>query len=142
LTRAPRCRILGSPGEGPSDDRNARPLLLAAAAPSAADRNEIEQQVVGIYAPMRGRQRKRRRGTIRSTRPTLTALIARWNAVKPKGELDGMFEADWLCLCQDWEPDSFQATIKSVAMTDADTAEVELTLDLGFGARTASRASV
>jgi len=109
------------------------PLLLAAAAPPAADRTAIEQQVVGIYAPYAVAGNEAAAWDYPIYSAELTALIARWNAVKPKGELDGMYEADWLCLCQDWQPDSFQATIVSIAMTDADTAEVELTLDLGFG---------
>ena len=65
----------------------------------------------------------------------VAALIARWKAVMPEDELDGLNDGDWLCQCQDWDAEAFQATIVSIGMTDAGTAEVELTSTSGSRAR-------
>jgi hypothetical protein len=109
------------------------PLLLAAAAPSAAERSEIETTVVGIFRSYRGPP-----GTVAAWdyaiySAEVTALIARWKAVQPEGELDGLNDGDWLCQCQDWDGDAFQARIESIAMPEPGVAEVALSLDLGFG---------
>ena len=108
------------------------PMLLAAAAPSAADRTLIEQTVVGIITPYYGPS------TVAAWdypvySQDIAALIARWKAVMPEGELDGLNDGDWLCQCQDWDGNAFQATIVSIEMADDDTARVALSLDLGLG---------
>lgn len=108
------------------------PLLLAAAAPSAAERAAIETRIVGIFAAYASPDA----GTswdqpIYSAE--VGALIRRWKAVMPQDEVDALNDGDWLCQCQDWDAEAFQATIVSIAMQDDDTAEVELRVDLGFG---------
>ncbi len=109
------------------------PLLLAAAAPSAADRAAIETAVVGIFAPF-ATENPGASWDFPVYSAEVTALIARWKSVIPEFEPDGLNDGDWLCQCQDWDAAAFSATIVSFAMTGADTAEVEVSLDLGLGA--------
>ena len=108
------------------------PLLLAAAAPSATDRSAIEERIVGIFAPYAEPETVVAAWDQPIYSAEVAALIGRWKAVMPEGELDGLNDGDWLCQCQDWDAQAFQATIVSITMTDADTAEVALTVDLGF----------
>ena len=70
----------------------------------------------------------------------VAALIARWQAVLPEGELDGLNDGDWLCQCQDWDGDAFQARIDAIEMVGTGVAEVAITVDLGFGEPGSERA--
>lgn len=115
------------------------PLLLAAAAPSAVERSEIEITVVGIFASYRGPPGPVAAWDYAIYSAEVTALIARWQAVLPEGELDGLNDGDWLCQCQDWDGDAFQARIESITMPEPGVAEVALTLDLGFAAAGSER---
>jgi hypothetical protein len=110
------------------------PLLLAAAAPSVAERSEIETAVVGIFRAYAGPPGALAAWDQPIYSAEVAALIARWKAVMPEGELDGLNDGDWLCQCQDWDPDAFQARITSVELTGQGVAEVAVTLDLGFEA--------
>jgi hypothetical protein len=114
------------------------PLILAAAAPSAEDRMAIEEAVVGIFAPFTT-ENPGASWDFPVYSEEVTALIAKWKSVIPESEPDGLNDGDWLCQCQDWDAAAFQATITSVTMTGARTAEVEVSLDLGFGAGEAGR---
>lgn len=107
-------------------------LLAAAAAPSAGDRGAIERKVVEIYRPYTTPSPPAAWDQPIFSAAT-AALIGRWKEVRPEGELDGLNDGDWLCQCQDWDAGAFQATIVSVEMVDGDTAEVRLSIDLGFG---------
>jgi len=108
------------------------PLLLAAAAPSAVARTEIETQVVGVFAPYRGTPGQAAAWDFPIFSAETTALIAHWRSVVPEGEVDALNDGDWLCQCQDWDGDGFQAAIVSITMASETTAEVELRIDLGF----------
>ena len=94
------------------------PLLLAAAAPSVAERSEIETTVVGIFQPYMGPAGAVAAWDQPIYSAEVAALIARWKAVMPEGELDGLNDGDWLCQCQDWDVDAFQARITSVELTE------------------------
>ena len=119
------------------------PLLLLAAsagAPSAALREEIETQVTAIYGPYADRETSVAAWDYPIYSADLTALIARWKAVMPQDETDALNDGDWLCQCQDWNRRRFLATIITVGMTDRDTAEVDVILDLGTNGSNGSRA--
>jgi len=109
------------------------PLLLAAAAPSAGDRVELETRVVEIFQSYRGPPNAVAAWDNPIYSAEVAALIARWKAVMPQDEVDALNDGDWLCQCQDWDGDGFQATIVSMAMSDEDTAVAELSVELGFG---------
>ena len=107
------------------------PLLLAATAPTGADRNAIEQGVVEIFRPYTTAE-----VAPGWARPIYTAevagLIADWRAVAPQDEPDALSDGDWLCQCQDWNEEEFTATITSIDATGSGVAEVEIDVDLGF----------
>jgi hypothetical protein len=109
------------------------PLLLAGAAPSVAERSEIESTVVGVFRSYQGSPGAIAAWDHAIYSAEVTALNARWKAVVPEGEVDGLNDGDWLCQCQDWDGDAFQARIDSIGMTGPGVAEVAVTLDLGFG---------
>jgi hypothetical protein len=109
------------------------PLLLAAAAPSDTERLEIETTVVGIFRSYTGPPGSTAAWDQAIYSAEVTALIAQWKAVMPEGELDGLNDGDWLCQCQDWDGDAFQARINSIQLTAPAVAEVAITVDLGFG---------
>jgi hypothetical protein len=107
------------------------PLLVAATAPSAVDRNAIEQEVVKIFRPYTTAE-----PAPPWEQPIYTTeaagLIAEWRAVAPQDEPDALSGGDWLCQCQDWNEEEFTATITSIDVTAPDVAEVEIDVDLGF----------
>src|SRR5688500_13569281 len=113
------------------------PLLLAATAPTAADRNAIEGRVVEIFRPYTTAE-----ATPAWEQPIYTAavagLIADWRPAAPPGEPDALSDGDWLCQWQDWHEAAFTATIPSIDATAPDLAGVEVTLDLGFSDAEAS----
>jgi len=114
-------------------------LLIAAAAPSDADRSEVEARVVTIFGPYAGPADAVAAWDRPIFSAEVSALIGRWKAVIPEGEPDGLNDGDWLCQCQDWDAEDFQATIVSIVMTGDGTAEVEVSLDLGFGGSESTR---
>jgi hypothetical protein len=109
------------------------PLLLAAAAPSAADRTEIESRVVEIYKPY-ATEGPPESWDVPVYSAETTALIAKWREVAPTDEL-----VDWFCQCQDWDADAFSATILDVAMASETVVEVRLSIDVGLGGADAER---
>jgi hypothetical protein len=106
--------------------------VLAATAPSVADRTSIERWLVDTYAPYQGGGQIPASWDFPIYTAEVTALIAEWRAVTPQDEPDALSDGDWLCQCQDWDEEAFTATITSIGMTDADTAVVGVTVDLGF----------
>lgn len=115
------------------------PLMLAAAAPSDTDRSELEQKVVEIFRPYTAAPGGIASWDLPIYSAEITALIAQWRAVAPEGEVDALNDGDWLCQCQDWDAEAFTATIGSIDMPGEGLAEVELTVDLGFGGPEAIR---
>ena len=109
------------------------PLLLAATAPSATERSEIESTVVGVFRSYQGPPGAVAAWDQAIYSAEVTALIARWKEVMPEGEVDDLNDGDWLCQCQDWDGDAFQARMTSIEITEPGVAEVTVTLDLGFG---------
>jgi hypothetical protein len=67
------------------------------------------------------------------------ALIARWQRVMPDGELDGLNDGDWLCLCQDWDHTKFRVTTLNRQPLGPGAAEVRLAIQLGNGQRREGR---
>lgn len=118
------------------------PLLLAAATatPSAVERSEIETTVVQIFRSYQGATGAVAAWDQAIYSAEVAALIARWQAVLPEGELDGLNDGDWLCQCQDWDGDAFQARIDAIEMVGTGVAEVAITVDLGFGEPGSERA--
>ena len=115
-------------------------LLAGAGAPPAADRDAIETQVTAIFGPYKRQSNGIAAWDYQIYSAEVTALIARWRAVTPQDEPDALSDGDWLCQCQDWNRRRFLATIITVGMTDRDTAEVDVILDLGTNGSNGSRA--
>jgi len=115
-------------------------VLAATTAPSDADRAAIEEKVVEIFQPYGGSEESTASWDYPIYSAEVTALIARWRAVTPEGGMDGLNDGDWLCQCLDWEPHAFAVTMTSIGMVSDDVAEVELTVDLGFGGPEDTRA--
>ena len=109
------------------------PLLLAAAAPSVAERSQIEATVVGIFRSYAGPPGPVAAWDYTIYSAEVTALIARWKAVMRQDEVDALNDGDWLCQCQEWEGNAFQARIDAIEMTEPGVAVVAVTLDLGLG---------
>ena len=112
------------------------PLIILAASAAAlapADRAAIDQAVAGFYRPYA-------MGTNSAAvweRPLfardIAALIARWKQVMPAGELDGLNDGDWLCLCQDWDHKTFRVTTLSRLPLGPGAVLVRLRIGLGNG---------
>ena len=108
-------------------------LAASAAALAPADRVAIDRTVAGLYRPY----------TIGAAGPAvwerplfardIAALIARWQQVMPEGELDGLNDGDWLCLCQDWDHKTFRVTTLGRQLLGPGAVEVRLRIDLGIG---------
>lgn len=115
-------------------------LLLAGAALPATDKAALDASVAGIFAPYRKPEVD---ATPSWERPIYTAevraLIARWQQVMPKGEVDALNDGDWLCQCQEFDRRNFRAVPLATRGLGASAAEVRLRVDLGWGARRATR---
>ena len=70
-------------------------LLLAAAAPSDLERNEIESTVVGVFRSYQGPPGAVAAWDHAIYSAEVTALIAKWKAVMPEGEVDDLNDGDW-----------------------------------------------
>ena len=108
-------------------------LAASAAALSAADRSAIDQTVARIYRPY---------SIERAAAPVwerplfsreVSALINHWQRVLPDGELDGLNDGDWLCLCQDWTARSFRVTTLGRQLRETGVIEARLRINLGNG---------
>lgn len=108
-------------------------LAASAAALTAADRSAIDRTVARIYRPY---------AIERAVAPVwerplftreVSALINHWQRVLPVGELDGLNDGDWLCLCQDWSARHFRVTTPGRQPTGPGAVEARLRIDLGNG---------
>ena len=116
------------------------PLLLAAAAPSAADRSELEKTFVEIFRPYAAPPSGTAAWEFPIYSAEVTALIAQWRQRASADEPDALSDGDWLCQCQEWDDQAFSATIASIGMAGEDLAEVEIAVDLGSGGPESVRA--
>ena len=114
-------------------------LTAGAAALAPADRTEIDRTVAGFYRPYSV-------GAASAAvweRPLFardtSALIARWRQVMPAGELDGLNDGDWLCLCQDWDHARFRVTTLGRQRLSPRAIAVQLRINLGNGQRRDAR---
>ncbi len=115
-------------------------LLLAAAAMPAAERAALDRQVAAldrqvaaIYRPYSIEAAADPAWDRPIFSRDVAALVARWKQVMPEGELDGLNDGDWLCLCQDWNPKKFRVVTRSRQHLGQGAAEVRLRIDLGIG---------
>jgi hypothetical protein len=113
--------------------------LMLAAALVPADRATLDRTVAAIYRPY-GIE------TMQPPvweRPLFTAevrrLIARWQQVMPRDEVDDLNGGDWLCLCQDWNPRAFRVTTLDRRAVRAGVAELKVRIDLGNGQQREAR---
>ncbi len=108
-------------------------LAASAAALAPADRAAIDRQVAAIYRPYSIGAASAAVWERPLFARDITALIARWQQVMPEGELDGLNDGDWLCLCQDWDHKRFRVTTLSRQPLGPGAVEVRLRIDLGIG---------
>ena len=107
--------------------------VLLAAAPVAA--GTPEAAVAAIYAPYSA-------GPVTAaaswdypifTRKT-AELIAHWRRVTPQDEPDALSDGDWLCLCQEFDRQTFKAEVVSKRQAGG-RVRIAVRLDLGYGTR-------
>ncbi len=106
-------------------------LLLAGAALPAADATAIDARVKEIFLPY-SRPTTEPVRDYRGFSAETSALIAHWERVQPKGEVDDLNDGDWFCLCQDWDNKKFRATPGAVNLVEPGVAEVTVSVDVGF----------
>lgn len=90
--------------------------------------------VARIFAPYRRGDFKSAAWDRGTFTPELAALIARWQAVTPHDEVDGLSDFDWLCQCQDWNPKAFRTTLLSSRELAPGRVEVNLSIRIEAGA--------
>ena len=114
-------------------------LALASATLPAADSTAIDRQVAEVYRPYS----RRMNSTSAWQRPIfsaeINALVRQWGRVTPHDEVDDLSDGDWLCLCQDWEPRHFRATVASKRLVRPGLVEVAMRINLGEGSARAAR---
>ena len=114
-------------------------LALASATLPAADSAAIDRQVAVIYQPYS----RRMNSTSAWERPIfsaeINALVRHWGRVTPHDDVDDLSDGDWLCLCQDWEPRRFRATVVSKRALRPSMVEVAVQINLGEGSRRTAR---
>lgn len=114
-------------------------LALASATLPAADATAIDRQVAEIYRPYS----RRMNSTSAWERPIfsaeINALVRHWGRVTPHNAVDDLSDGDWLCLCQDWEPRRFRATVVSKRQVRPGNVEIALRINLGEGSRRSAR---
>jgi hypothetical protein len=59
--------------------------------------------------------------------------------VTPHDEVDDLSDGDWLCLCQDWEPRQFRATVVSKRAVRPGLVETSVRINLGGGTTRTAR---
>lgn len=109
------------------------PLLLAGAALPAADSAAIEARVEGMFRPYNLPPTPMSSWDYPIFSAETAALIAHWKRVQPKDEPDALNDGDWFCLCQDFDPKSFRATLGAARLVRPGVAEVSVRVYLGFG---------
>lgn len=114
-------------------------LILAGAALPAADKVAVDAAIARIYGPY-GQNKEQQ---LLWERPIysaeIRALIAHWQRVVPKDEVDALNDGDWLCQCQDADYRAFRAVPLGMRRLADGRAEVRLRVELGFGARRPTR---
>lgn len=108
-------------------------VLLAASPLPAADREALDETVAAIFAPYNEADMSDAAWERPIYSSEVTALIARWEQVMPQDEVDDLNDGDWLCQCQDWDPKHFRVRIISRKAVEADVAEIEVDIDIGWG---------
>ena len=108
-------------------------LFLASGALPSADNAAINRQIAEIYRPYS----RTMSSTSAWERPIfsveINALVRHWGRVTPHDEVDDLSDGDWLCLCQDWEPRHFRATVATKRALRPGMVEVSLRINLGEG---------
>ena len=114
-------------------------LVLASGAMPAADNVAIDRQVAEIYRPYS----RAVSSTSAWERPIFSSeinvLVRRWRRVTPQDEVDDLSDGDWLCLCQDWNPRRFRATVTNKRVVRAGLVEAGLRIELGEGSPRTAR---
>lgn len=114
------------------------PLLLAGAAPSAADHAAIGAAVDRTFAPYQRETSAQAAWDYPVYSDETAALIAHWERVRPSDEVDALSDGDWLCQCQEWDWRSFAVAKGKVRVLAADSVEVPVRLAIGWnGSRSA-----
>lgn len=108
------------------------PMLLAGASPSPADTAALDAQVAEVFRPYRQGADGKAAWDYPVWSAEVTALIAHWQRVIPEDEPDALNDGDWLCQCQDLDETRFRAVPGARRMVAADTAEIDVKIDLGF----------
>lgn len=108
-------------------------LAASAATLAPADRTAIDRAVAGAYRPYSISANSAAVWDRPLFARDIAALIARWKQVMPEGELDGLNDGDWLCLCQDWDSKKFRVTTLRRQAVGPGAVEVRLRIDLGIG---------
>ena len=108
-------------------------LLLAAAAPSAADLASLDAAVATIYRPYATPDGMNPMWEYPGFSARTAALIARWRRVTPSDEVDDLSDGDWFCLCQDWL--RLRATVTGREMLGPNRASLAVHVDLGEGSK-------
>ena len=108
-------------------------ILLAASPLPAADREALDQTIMAIFAPYNEADMSDAAWERPIYSKEVTSLIARWEQVMPQDEVDDLNDGDWLCQCQDWDPKQFRVKVISHKAVEADVAEIEVDIDIGWG---------
>lgn len=112
-------------------------LLLAAAAPSAADRAALDAEITRIYRIYSTGDHDVAAWDRARFSAQTAALIARWKRVMPTDEVDDLNDGDWFCLCQDWEGMRWAIAARRFEGPNRASATVRLTFPGGSGRREA-----
>jgi Protein of unknown function (DUF3828) len=86
-------------------------LALIAAGLPPADDAAIRAAIRGIYAPYNAPSDAETPMEQRIYSAGTQVLLDRWTTVAYReGEITSLSESDWLCQCQDWDPETFRVT--------------------------------
>ena len=114
-------------------------LLLAGAAPSAADRAALDATVQGIFAGYADPAKTVGSFEAQVYSAETTALIAHWKRVTPSDDVDDLSDGDWFCQCQEWDAPNFRTTIARREMLRGGAARVSVRLMIGWNTRRDAR---
>lgn len=105
--------------------------ILLAAAPAAGT---PEAEVAAIYAPYAGPSSATASWDYPIYTKQTAELIAHWRRVSPQDEPDALSDGDWLCLCQDFDAQSFKAEVLS-RREGRGGVQLSVRLDLGLATK-------
>ncbi|MEO6717804.1 MAG: DUF3828 domain-containing protein [Novosphingobium sp.] len=114
-------------------------LILASGGLSAADSMAIDLQIAEIYRPYSRRMNSKSAWERPIFTAEINALVWRWGRVTRHDEVDDLSDGDWLCLCQDWTPRRFRATVVSKRSVRPGSIEAALRINLGEGSTRTAR---